>query len=251
MQRARRPRPISRLEFGGGAVAGLVRRGLLEAEIRERPRRPLKARPPGRRGSRPPETDLSPVQADAVERIRRAIAARDARPLVLDGVTGSGKTAIYVESIVAALDAGRPALLLVPRSRWRCRSSTGCGPTSTCGWRSCIRAWARASVPTSGAGSAQGDVDVVVGTRLAVVAPLADVGVIIVDEEHDPAYKSDRTPRLQARDVAIRLARLAGAAVVLGSATPSVETVGLARAGTYDRVVLPSRAWVGSPTSKS
>ena len=84
-----------------------------------------------------------------------------------------------------------------------------------------------------------------VGTRLAVLAPLADVGLIIVDEEHEATYKSDRTPRLQARDAAIELGRLAGAAVVLGSATPAVETVGRARAGRYRRVACrgrPSRA---------
>src|SRR5207342_2336034 len=92
-----------------------------------------------------------------------------------------------------------------------------------------------------------GDVDVVVGTRLAVLAPLADVGLVVVDEEHDAAYKSDRTPRLQARDVAIRLGSLAGAAVVLGSATPAVESVGLARTGTYDRVVLPERPVGAAP----
>ena len=86
-----------------------------------------------------------------------------------------------------------------------------------------------------------GDVDIVVGTRLAVLAPLADVGLVVVDEEHDAAYKSDRTPRLQARDAAIELGRLAGAAVVLGSATPAVESVGRARTGRYDRVVLPAR----------
>jgi primosomal protein N' (replication factor Y) (superfamily II helicase) len=80
-----------------------------------------------------------------------------------------------------------------------------------------------------------------VGTRLAVFAPLADIGLIVVDEEHDAAYKSDRTPRIQARDVAIQLAALAGAAIVLGSATPAVESVGRAREGRYRRVVLPSR----------
>ena len=86
-----------------------------------------------------------------------------------------------------------------------------------------------------------GEVDIVVGTRLAVLAPLADVGLIVVDEEHEATYKSDRTPRLQARDVAIELGRLAGAAVVLGSATPAVETVGRARDGTYRRIALPDR----------
>ena len=82
-----------------------------------------------------------------------------------------------------------------------------------------------------------GDVDLVVGTRTALLAPLADVGLIVVDEEHDAAYKSDRTPRFQARDAALELARLAGAAVVLGSATPAVETMGHARAGRYRRAV--------------
>jgi primosomal protein N' (replication factor Y) len=228
--------------FGSGAVAGLVRRRLLEAEIRERPRRPLAVRPPGRRGSRPPDSDLSPAQEDAVGRVRRAVDARDARPLLLDGVTGSGKTAIYVESIIAALDAGRPALLLVPEiamamplvDRLRADLDVRVALVHS-GLSEGERAdeWRRIRA---------GDVDVVVGTRLAVVAPLADIGLIIVDEEHDPAYKSDRTPRLQARDVAIELGRLAEAAVVLGSATPAVETIGLARAGAYDRVVLPSRA---------
>ena len=93
-----------------------------------------------------------------------------------------------------------------------------------------------------------GDVDVVVGTRLAVVAPLADVGLVIVDEEHDPAYKSDRTPRLQARDVAIRL----GAAGRSGRRPRFRDAGGRERrpcpTGRYDQVVLPSRAAGGAPT---
>jgi len=93
-----------------------------------------------------------------------------------------------------------------------------------------------------------GDVDIVVGTRLAVLAPLPDVGIVIVDEEHDAAYKSDRTPRLQARDTAIRLGELASAAVVLGSATPAVESYGRALDGRYDRVVLPTRPTGLPPT---
>ena len=78
------------------AVAGLVRRGLVAAEVRERPRRPLAARPAGRRGGRPPMSDLLPAQAEAVARISAAVADRDPRPLLLDGVTGGGKTAIYI-----------------------------------------------------------------------------------------------------------------------------------------------------------
>src|SRR5258708_15072582 len=85
-----------------------------------------------------------------------------------------------------------------------------------------------------------GDVDIVVGTRLAVLAPLDDVGLIIVDEEHEGAYKSDRTPRIQARDVAIELAAQAGAALILGSATPALETPRPVPRGRYRPVAPPA-----------
>jgi primosomal protein N' (replication factor Y) len=166
---------------------------------------------------------------------------RDPMPLLLEGVTGSGKTAVYAEAIAETISTGRPALVLVPEialamplvDRLRAdldadiailHSGLGEGERAD-EWRR-IRA---------------GEVDVVVGTRVALTAPLADVGLIVVDEEHEAAYKSDRTPRLQARDAALALARLAGAAVVLGSATPSVETVGRVREGRYRHAVLPER----------
>ncbi len=227
---------------GSSALVGLVRRGLVRVEVRERPRRPLADRPVPSRGARPADADLTPDQASALDAVLAAVEARDPRPLLLDGVTGSGKTAIYVEAIAACLAAGRPALLLVPEialampvvDRLRAdlaariavlHSALGEGERAD-EWRR-IRA---------------GGADVVVGTRTAVLAPLADVGLIVVDEEHDPAYKSDRTPRFQARDAALDLAARAGSAVVLGSATPSVESVGRARAGEYRRLVLPTRA---------
>ena len=234
---------------GSSAVAGLVRRGLLEGEIRERPRRPLAGRPVGLRGGRPPATDLLPAQASALATIREAVAAGDPTPLLLEGVTGGGKTAVYTEAIADTLAAGRRALVLVPEIALalplidRLRADLD----------------ARVAVVHSGLGDGEradewrrirgGDVDIVVGTRLAVLSPLPDVGIVIVDEEHDAAYKSDRTPRLQARDVAIELGRLAGAAVVLGSATPAVDSVGFARSGRYRHAVLADRA-AGAPPGR-
>ena len=226
---------------GSSGITGLVRRGLLETEVRERPRRPLATRLVGQRGSRPASTALTAGQAAALHRIVGRLEVRDPRPILLDGITGAGKTAIYVEAIAAALRAGRPALVLVPEIALalplvdRLRSDLD----------------ARIAIVHSGLGDGEradewrrirgGEVDIVVGTRLAIGSPMGDIGVIVVDEEHDGAYKSDRTPRIQARDAAIELARFAGAALVLGSATPSVESYGHAVAGTYDRVVLPQR----------
>ncbi len=226
---------------GHGAVAGLVRRGLATAEVRERPRRPLAARPAGRRGARPPDADLTPAQAQAVAIVTSAVTRGDPTPLLLDGVTGGGKTAIYVAALDAALALGRPGLVLVPEIALalpivdRLRADLG----------------ARVAVVHSGLSLGEradewrrirgGEVDIVVGTRLALLSPLEDVGVIVVDEEHDAGYKSDRTPRIQARDAAVRLAALAGAAVILGSATPSVESLGRALDGAHARVRLPAR----------
>jgi primosomal protein N' (replication factor Y) len=231
---------------GGSVPATLVRRGLAVADVRERARRPLDDRPAGHRGGRPPGASLSPEQAAAVSTIAEAISERDPTPILVDGITGGGRTAVYVESVAASLAAGRPALILVPEialavplvDRLRAdlrvdvamlHSALGDGERAD-EWRR-IRA---------------GAVDVVVGTRLAAAAPLPDVGVVIVDEEHDPAYKSDRMPRLQARDAAIRLGAIAGSAVVLGSATPAVETMGRALAGAYRHVTLPQRL-AGAP----
>ena len=226
---------------GTSALAGLVRRGLVDVEVRERPRRPLGGRTAGRRGSRPEASVLTGPQAAAVALIRRALAERDATPLLLDGVTGGGKTAVYVEAIASSLELGRPVLVLVPEIALalplvdRLRADLD----------------ARIALLHSGLGAGEradewrrirsGSIDVVVGTRLGVLAPFAELGLVIVDEEHEGTYKSDRTPRLQARDTAIRLAELAGAAVVLGSATPAVDTAGHVRDGAWRRVVLPSR----------
>ena len=240
------PAPPLAARHGAGSLAGLARRGLVELVTRERTRDLLETRAVGARGSRPPHSALSPAQGAAVAAVVAALAARDATPLLLDGPTGAGKTAVYAEAIAASLGAGRPALVLVPEIALalplvdRLRADLGAEVVvvhSGLGEGERADAWRRIRV---------GAVDVVVGTRTAVLAPLADVGIVVVDEEHEATYKSDRTPRFQARDLAIRLGALAGAAVILGSATPSVESVGLARLGRHRRLTLPERA-AGAP----
>ena len=219
----------------------LIRRGLVTAEIRERPRRPLEHRRAGRRGTRPEGAALTEAQAAALALITEAATTREPRPILLEGITGSGKTTVYAEAIAEVISSGRPALVLVPEIALAMPLVDR------------LRADLEAEIAMLHSGLGEGEradewrrirsgaVDVVVGTRMALTAPLADVGLIVVDEEHDAAYKSDRTPRLQARDAATALARLAGAAVILGSATPSVESVGRARTGDYRHATLPDR----------
>jgi primosomal protein N' (replication factor Y) len=226
---------------GAGTATGLIRRGLVKAEIRERPRRPLERRRAGRRGTRPEGSSLTGPQQAALDVIVAAARDRDATPLLLEGVTGAGKTAVYAGAIAETISAGRPALVLVPEIALAMPLVD----------RLRVELEAEIAILHSGLGEGEradewrriraGGVDVVVGTRMALTAPLPDVGLIVVDEEHDAAYKSDRTPRLQARDAALALARLAGAAVVLGTATPSVESVGRVRQRHYRHAVLPER----------
>lgn len=235
------PAPVLSARHGGSVLGSLVGRGLVTVTAIEVPRLPLAARAPGLRGARPVASELSPEQQAAVESIAAAIEAGDPQPILLDGVTGGGKTAIYVAAITACLAAGGRALVLVPEIALavplvdRLRADLGIEIAMVHSGLSDgerLDEWRRIRA---------GAVDIVVGTRLAVVAPILNLKLVIVDEEHDPAYKSDRTPRLQARDTALRLGRLAGAAVVLGSATPAVETEGLAREGTYRRHHLTDR----------
>lgn len=227
---------------GHGALAGLARRGLVAVTLAAIERRPLAGRPPGRRGVRPRGAELLPEQEVALRAAEEAIDRRDATPILLDGPTGAGKTAVYAAAIAAALERGGTALVLVPEVPQamplvdRLRNELACDVALLhSGLSDGERAdeWRRIRA---------GAIDVVVGTRIAVLAPLDGIRLVIVDEEHEASYKQDRTPRYQARDVAVRLASLAGAAVVLGSATPSVESFGYAALGRYRRIALADRA---------
>lgn len=242
------PAPDLAARHGSSVVGSLAARRLVEIDVVRSPRRPLGDRPEGRRGSRPDAADLSPEQRAAADAIEAAIGRRDPGPILLDGVTGGGKTAIYATAIAACLGSGGRALVLVPEIALAVPLVDR------------LRADLHADIAMIHSGLSDGErvdewrriragvASVVVGTRLAILAPLDDVRLIIVDEEHDAAYKSDRTPRLQARDTAVRLGRIAGASVVLGSATPAVETEGRARDGTYRRFRLTDRLAGRAPT---
>jgi len=190
--------------------------------------------------ARAPHT-LNPAQQAAYDAIYNAIAARQFHAFLLYGVTGSGKTEIYLNAIQAVVAQGRGALLLVPEialtpamasqffSRFGDRvailHSAFTDVERTDQWRR-IR---------SGAAS------VVVGTRSGVFAPVRNLGLIVVDEEHDGSYKQEETPRYNGRDVALVRAQAARACVVLGSATPSLESRYNAARGKYTLLTLPGR----------
>ena len=233
------PAPLLAARHGTSAIPGLARRGLVEIEQARVERRPLAGRAAPVRGSRPEDAQLGDEQRRAVDRISDLVVARRPQTVLLEGTTASGKTSVYAEAIRAALGQGRGALVLVPEI------ALAVPLLDRLGYDLGIEAALLHSALAEGERADEwrrirsGEVSVVVGTRIAALAPLADPGVIIVDEEHDPAYKSDRTPRYQARDVAMQLGRLAHAPVVLGSATPDVVTYGRAERGEIERIVLP------------
>ena len=184
---------------------------------------------------------LSPEQAQALESID-AEAGRFA-PFVLQGATGSGKTEVYLRLVVRALERGRSALVLVPEigltpqllERFRARL-----PVPMAVLHSALKDGERlAAWRAARAGSAR----VVIGTRSAVFAPIRDLGLVLIDEEHDSSYKQHEGGcRYSARDVAVRRAQQAGVPVVLGSATPSLETLHNVTLGRYRQLPLPRRA---------
>jgi primosomal protein N' (replication factor Y) (superfamily II helicase) len=226
---------------GASAISSLERRGWLVVEAVTVARRPLAGRVPITSPALPADAHLTSDQAGLVERVAALAQQRQHAGLLVEGVTASGKTAVYGAAIGRALAAGRGALVLVPEIALAVplvdRLARQLG-VEVALLHSALSDGERADEWRRIRG---GEVSVVVGTRLAVLAPLADPGLVIVDEEHDAAYKSDRTPRFQARDVALELGRLAGAPVVLGSATPDVVSVGRARLGQLEHLRLPER----------
>lgn len=189
---------------------------------------------------RPPHL-LNPHQQTAFDRIEAALDAKQFQTFLLQGVTGSGKTEVYLKSIDAALAHGRSALMLVPEI----------GLTPAVAGQFHHRFGEKVAILHSAFHDSEraqewrrirsGAAKVVVATRSGVFAPVRNLGLIIVDEEHDQSYKQQETPRYHGRDVAVVRARDAGAVVVLGSATPSLESRYNADRGKYQHLTLPER----------
>jgi primosomal protein N' (replication factor Y) len=185
--------------------------------------------------------DLNPAQSASFEAIAAAIRRREFHTFLLHGVTGSGKTEVYLNSIEAVLAEGRSALLLVPEIALTPQMAGQF--FSRFGDRVAILHSAFTDVERSEQWRRirSGAASVVVGTRSGVFAPVRNLGLIVVDEEHDGSYKQEETPRYNGRDVAIVRAQHAGACVVLGSATPSLESRYNAERGKYTLLELPGR----------
>lgn len=168
-------------------------------------------------------------------------AGASAAVCLVHGITGSGKTEIYLQAIADVLERGRQALVLVPEialTAQQIRRFAGRFPGRVAVWHSELTDAERRDTWLRIHG---GGADVVVGSRSAVFAPLARLGLVVVDEEHAEAFKQSNSPRYHARDAAIRRAALVGGVVLLGSATPSLESYHLARRGVYVRADLPRR----------
>ncbi len=184
---------------------------------------------------------LSPVQAGAAERLVGLIEARDYQSVLLKGVTGSGKTEVYLEAVAACLRQGRQALVLLPEIALteaflgRVEARFGARPAE---WHHDVQGAERRRVWHA---VAKGDAQLVVGARSALFLPFRDLGCVVIDEEHEGSYKQGDVVLYHARDMAVLRASLEGAVAILASATPSLETWANADAGKYVRLDLPER----------
>jgi len=218
------------------AAHALVERGW--SEFFERESQPAATVTPPAAGPAPALTDAQKQVIDAIDAAAGTFAS-----ILLQGVTGSGKTEVYMQAVAATLARGHTALVLVPEigltpqlvERFRSRFGVPLALLhSALGDAERLAAWRNAW---------QGRARIVIGTRSAVFAPLRDLGLIVVDEEHDSSYKQQEGGcRYSARDLAVRRAQQLGIPVVLGSATPALESLQNVHAGRYQRFLLPRRA---------
>ncbi|MGC9224732.1 MAG: replication restart helicase PriA [Terracidiphilus sp.] len=220
-------------ELPSSTLQTLVRRGLVRID-----ERPEEFRLGGLTPAAAP-FDLNAAQTDALETISSALGTF--RPFLLYGVTGSGKTAVYLAAMQKALDRGMSAILLVPEIGLTPQTA---GLLDVAFGRK-VALLHSALTPEERSEQwrriRRGEAPIVVGTRSAIFCAAPNLGLILVDEEHDQSYKQEETPRYNARDVAVMRAKLAGAVVVMGSATPSLESWQNAERGKYTRIELSER----------
>jgi primosomal protein N' (replication factor Y) len=241
-ERGELPLSALRAEFAAphAALQRLVEQGFLTVTAVERNRDPLAAEPV----EAPAAVTLNPAQERALAALQQALAGGGFAPFLLHGVTGSGKTEVYLRAIAEVLARGRQALLLVPE--------IGLTPQLVARFRSWFRDQpVRLALLHSGLGEgeryaawravARGEIDVVIGVRSAVFAPLERLGLVIVDEEHDASYKQGEGFRYHARDLALLRGQMEEAAVLLGSATPALTSYQRTRDGQMTCLELPER----------
>jgi primosomal protein N' (replication factor Y) len=220
---------------GTSVIKAMAAAGLLEAV--ERIVRRSFPRPDGGRDG----PALSPAQKTAADGLIEKVKAHAYSAILLDGVPGAGKTEVYFEAIAAALAMGRQVLVLLPEialtAQWlkRFEDRFGCTPAA---WHSGLTSLERRETWRA---IAEGRIGVVVGARSALFLPFADLGLIVVDEEHDTSFKQEEGVCYNARDMSVVRARLVAAPVVLASATPSLESVTNVAAGRYGALHLPAR----------
>ncbi len=239
------PLPKLRKRHGASAVKGLIDRGYIEKRSETVLRDPLG----GRGFPRSAPVRLTQSQKDAVDGIRAPLddASASPRAFVLQGVTGSGKTEVYLAAAERCLSLGKRIIVLVPEIALTHQTVE----------RFASRFPGRVAVLHSGISDGErfdqwwqtrrGAYDIVIGSRSAIFAPLPDVGLIVLDEEHEWTYKQvDAGPRYHARDAAMKLAELTGAVVVMGSASPDIVSYHAALRGRVGLLVLPDRVRVAS-----
>jgi primosomal protein N' (replication factor Y) len=222
-------------DVGGSVIRGMADAGLLVAA-------PVPLQPPFATPN--PDAiapELSPEQALVAGELRNAVASRSFSVTLLDGVTGSGKTEVYLEAVAEALRAGRQALILLPEialsAQFLARFERRFGVPPAV-WHSDLASRTRR---TTWRAVAEGNAQVVVGARSALFLPFPDLGLVIVDEEHETAFKQEDGVVYNARDMAVVRARFSGAPAVLVSATPSLESLANVEAGRYRHVKLSAR----------
>ena len=240
----RGPLPLHALLKLGAVSGSVVERMLREGKLESWEETLDPAEDPFDAGYKPPAHALNPEQESAFAAIRARFELGEFGVQLLHGVTGSGKTEVYLRAVQETLARGKTAIIMVPEialTLWigrQCRAWFGARFEGVAVLHSALsdieraREWWRVR---------NGEARVIVGTRSAIFAPVENLGLVIVDEEQESSYKQEETPRYHGRDVAIVRAKLEGALALLGSATPSMESFYHARSGKYELLTLAQR----------